>query len=111
MRAGEFGLVFTTRNGTPILPTNFALLFRRWVAAANEKGAAIVARSHSLRSFCATLLGESGAQDVVVKRLLGHGKKGVTERYQKSRLPAMRRAMEYVETQLWTADQRAETGT
>jgi integrase len=111
LRAGEFGLVFTTKNGTPILPTNFALLFRRWVAKANKAGAAIRARSHRLRHFCATLLGESGAQDVVVRGLLGHGKKGVTQRYQKSRLPKMREAMAYVEAQLWSAGEQAETGT
>lgn len=111
MRAGEFGLVFTTRNGTPVLPTNFALLFRRWVEKANQGGAGIVARSHSLRHFCATLLGESGAQDVVVQALLGHGKKGVTQRYQTSRIPKMREAMNYVEAQLWSVGERAETGT
>lgn len=111
MRAGEFGLVFTTRNGTPVLPTNFVLLFRRWVKKANQGGAGIKARSHSLRHFCATLLGESGAQDVVVRALLGHGKKGVTQRYQKSRLPKMRQAMLYVEEQLWTAGEQEATGT
>jgi integrase len=107
MRAGEFGLVFTTRNGTPVQPTNFALLFRRWCAVAG-----IDSHPHALRHFVATLLGESGASDVVVRALLGHGKKGVTQRYQKGRLPAMRKAMAYVEDQLWTAGlDLEETGT
>lgn len=112
LRAGEFGLVFTTTNGTPVQPTNMAHLYYRWRDKANEGGAGLTGNPHRLRHFVATLLGESGAQDVVVKRLLGHGKRGVTERYQKSRLPAMRKAMYYVEDQLWTAGLEKEaTGT
>lgn len=107
LRAGEFGLVFTTTNGTPVQPTNMAALYYRWRDAANKQGVALTGNPHRLRHFVATLLAESGAHDVVVQALLGHGKKDVTQRYQKSRLPAMRRAMAYVEDQLWGAGGRA----
>jgi integrase len=62
------GLVFTTKNGTPIEPRN---LNRSFEALCVRAGVRRV-RFHDLRHTCASLLHEQGADARMVMEVLGH---------------------------------------
>lgn len=68
------GLVFTTRNGTPIEPRN---LNRAFEALSNRAGIRQV-RFHDLRHTCASLLHEQGADARTIMEILGHSSIRVT---------------------------------
>ncbi|WP_329410358.1 site-specific integrase [Streptomyces sp. NBC_00704] len=68
------GLVFTTRNGRPLDPTNLTRRFHRLLHSAGLR----TIRFHDLRHSTATLLLEQGVDLVVIKELLGHAHIGVT---------------------------------
>jgi integrase len=63
------GLVFTTRVGTPINPTN---LRRRSFASLLERASLPAIRFHDLRHTCATLLLLRNVHPKYVQELLGH---------------------------------------
>ncbi|MDH6434814.1 integrase [Streptomyces sp. SAI-144] len=68
------GLVFTTRKGRPLDPTNLTRRFHRLLHSAGLR----TIRFHDLRHSTATLLLEQGVDLVVIKELLGHAHIGVT---------------------------------
>ncbi|MEU3736554.1 site-specific integrase [Streptomyces sp. NPDC032198] len=68
------GLVFTTRNGTPIEPRN---LNRAFKPLSNRTGIRQV-RFHDLRRTCASLLHEQGADARTIMEVLGHSSIRVT---------------------------------
>jgi len=101
----EHGFIFPSERGTPMNIRNFEGVFYRWRTAA---GWPRTMNFHKLRSLTATLLSESGAQDVIQRAILGHGKANVTQRYQAARMPAMRAALVAVEQALWGDEQEQE---
>ncbi|MDH6569245.1 integrase [Streptomyces sp. SAI-117] len=68
------GLVFTTRNGTPIEPCN---LNRSFEALSIRAGVHKV-RFHDLRHTCASLLHEQAADARMIMEVLGHSSIRVT---------------------------------
>lgn len=70
----DSGLIFTTRVGTPLGPSDVA---RRFTGLLDQAGIRRV-RFHDLRHTCATLLLEQGIQLVTIKELLGHANIGIT---------------------------------
>lgn len=78
IRAGErwidYGLVFTTRNGTPVNSRN--LLDDFW-ACAREAGVPKI-RFHDLRHTAASIMLNNGVPIIVASRRLGHSRASVT---------------------------------
>ncbi|MEV6738550.1 tyrosine-type recombinase/integrase [Streptomyces sp. NPDC051104] len=70
----ESGLIFTSRVGTPLDPSDIA---RRFTGLLHQAGIRRI-RFHDLRHTCATLLLEQGVQLVTIKELLGHANIGIT---------------------------------
>ena len=64
----EHGLVFTTRNGTPIIPRNLVRSFKAFLQHANLPNI----RFHDLRHSCASLLAAQGVPARVAMEVLGH---------------------------------------
>jgi integrase len=64
----EHGLVFTTGNGTPILPRN---LIRHFKSKIQTAGVPEI-RFHDMRHTAASLLLEKNTHPKVVQELLGH---------------------------------------
>jgi integrase len=77
-RAGErwreWGLVFTTRAGTPLEPRNTVRAFKALLAQAELPDI----RFHDLRHSCASLLVAAGHHPRVVMETLGHSQIGIT---------------------------------
>jgi integrase len=70
----DFGLVFTTRLGTPLEPRNVHRDFKRILARAGVPNQ----RFHDLRHAAASLLLAQGVSPRVVMELLGHSRIGIT---------------------------------
>ncbi|MGA5375811.1 site-specific integrase [Streptomyces griseoincarnatus] len=87
------GLVFTTKNGTPIEPRN---LNRSFEALCVRAGVRRV-RFHDLRHTCASLLHEQGADARMIMEVLGHSSIRVTmDIYTFVRLDSQRSAFDRV---------------
>jgi integrase len=87
------GLVFTTRNGTPVEPRN---LNRSFEALSIRAGIRKV-RFHDLRHTCASLLHEQGADARMIMEVLGHSSIRVTmDIYTFVRLDSQRSAFDRV---------------
>jgi integrase len=71
----DFGLVFTSRLGTPLEPRNVFRDFKRLLAKADLP---ISVRFHDLRHSCATLLLSQGASPRTIMEILGHSQISVT---------------------------------
>lgn len=70
----DTGLVFTTKIGTPIEPSNLRRTFDKDIAAAGVRRI----RFHDLRHTCASLLLSQGVQMRVVMEILGHSNMAIT---------------------------------
>ncbi len=73
-RANTLGLVFTTKNGTPLEPRNVNRAFETLCRRANVRSI----RLHDLRHSCATLLFAMGVEAATVQRILRHSSISVT---------------------------------
>jgi integrase len=83
----ETGLVFTTKSGTPIEPTNATRSFKRLLARAGIRQI----RFHDLRHSCATLLLVQGVSPRVVMEILGHSQISLTMNTYSHVIPALQR--------------------
>jgi integrase len=83
----ETGLVFTTKWGTPIEPTNATRSFKRLLARAGIRQI----RFHDLRHSCATLLLVQGVSPRVVMEILGHSQISLTMNTYSHVIPALQR--------------------
>jgi integrase len=70
----EYGLIFTTSNGTPIHPRNLLRDFKKLLS---DAGLPII-RFHDLRHTAASLMLNSNIPPIVVSRRLGHAKASIT---------------------------------
>ncbi len=70
----DYGLVFTTRHGTPIEPRNFGRSFDRCITAARVPRITV----HGTRKTCASLLAALDVHPRVAMRILRHSKIAVT---------------------------------
>ncbi|MEU0990728.1 site-specific integrase [Streptomyces sp. NPDC005953] len=87
------GLVFTTRNGTPIEPRNLNRSFEALSIRAKIRRV----RFHDLRHTCASLLHEQGADARMIMEVLGHSSIRVTmDIYTFVRLDSQRSAFDRV---------------
>ncbi|MEO3752531.1 site-specific integrase [Streptomyces sp. B6B3] len=101
------GLVFTTKNGTPIEPRN---LNRSFEALCVRSGVRRV-RFHDLRHTCASLLHEQGADARMIMEVLGHSSIRVTmDIYTFVRLDAQRSAFDRVGDALSADSNRRDDG-
>ncbi|MFI7246191.1 tyrosine recombinase XerC [Streptomyces qinglanensis] len=73
-RGDGSGLIFTTKNGTPIEPRNLNHSFEALSARAGVRKV----RIHDLRHACASLLHEQGANARTIMQVLGHSSIRVT---------------------------------
>jgi integrase len=73
-RANTLGLVFTTKNGTPLEPRNVNRAFETLCRRAGVRSI----RLHDLRHSCATLLFAMGVEAATVQRILRHSSISVT---------------------------------
>ncbi len=73
-RANKLGLVFTTRNGTPLEPRNVNRALEALCRRANERSI----RLHDLWHSCATLLFAMGVEAATVQRILRRSSISVT---------------------------------
>ena len=73
-RANTLGLVFTTKNGTPLEPRNVNRAFEALCRRADVRSI----RLHDLRHSCATLLFAMGVEAATVQRILRHSSISVT---------------------------------
>jgi integrase len=69
-QANTLGLVFTTKNGTPLEPRNVNRSFETLRRGANVR----IIRLHDLRHSCATLLFAMGVEAVTVQRIPRHSR-------------------------------------
>src|SRR4029078_1734124 len=72
--ANTLGLVFTTKNGTPLEPRNINRAFDTLCRRAGVRSI----RLHDLRHSCATLLFTMGVEAATVQRVLRHSSISVT---------------------------------
>jgi integrase len=73
-RANALGLVFTTKNGTPLEPRKINRAFETLGRRAGVRSI----RLHDLRHSCATLLFTMGVEAATVQRVLRHSSISVT---------------------------------
>jgi integrase len=73
-RGNTLGLVFTTKNGTPLEPRNVNRAFESLCRRAGVRPI----RLHDLRHSCATLLFTMGVDAATVQRILRHSSISVT---------------------------------
>lgn len=73
-QANTLGLVFTTKNGTPLEPRNVNRAFETLCRRAGVRSI----RLHDLRHSCATLLFAMGVEAATVQRILRHSSISVT---------------------------------
>lgn len=83
----EWGLVFTTKHGTPIEPRN---LLRHFQATCERIGLPRM-RFHELRHTCASLLLAQGVEPRVIMELLGHSMISTTLDVYAHVMPALQR--------------------
>jgi integrase len=81
----EYGLIFTTRYGTPHHPRN---ILRDFKLLAERAGLPII-RFHDLRHTAASLMLNHGIPVIVVSRMLGHAKPSITLDVYGHLLPSM----------------------
>ncbi len=84
----DYGLVFTTRLGTPVEPDNLDRSWYKIRAAADLDWL----RIHDLRHACATFLLASGASPRTVMKVLGHSQIGLTMNTYAHVLPEIERS-------------------
>jgi integrase len=82
----DYGLVFSTRVGTPMNPEN---LVQRSFKPLLKKAGLPEIRFHDLRHTCATLLLGRGVHPKLVQELLGHATIAMTLDYYSHYLPSM----------------------
>src|SRR3712207_1856645 len=82
----DHGLVFATKTGTPINPSN---LRQRSFAPLLKKAGLPHIRFHDLRHTCATLLPGRGVHPKFVQELLGHASVAITLDTYSHMLPGM----------------------
>ena len=70
----EYGLMFTTRNGTPIHPRNLLRDFKKLLIVAGLPPI----RFHDLRHTAASILLNQGIPIITVSRRLGHARASIT---------------------------------
>jgi integrase len=92
----EHGLIFASDVGTPISPRNLNRQFSAFVAKAGLSGITV----HTCRHFCATQLGELGAEERVIGAILGHTSQTITAHYAKVTMPMKRTALDSLATLL-----------
>jgi integrase len=73
-RANTLGLVFTTKNGTPLEPRNVNRAFETLCRRVGLRSI----RLHDLRHSCATLLFAMGVEAATAQRILRHSSSSVT---------------------------------
>jgi integrase len=73
-RGNTLGLVFTTKNGTPLEPRNVNRAFETLCRRAGVRSIPL----HDLRHSCATLLFTLGVEAATVQRVLRHSSISVT---------------------------------
>lgn len=83
----DWGLVFTTRRGTPLHASNVVRSFH----AELKKAGLRRQRFHDLRHACATLLLVQGISPRVVMELLGHSQIGITMNLYTHVMPSLKR--------------------
>ncbi|MEU8252250.1 tyrosine-type recombinase/integrase [Nonomuraea sp. NPDC048916] len=87
----ETGLVFTTKTGAPLQPSNVNRDFHQLLRGAGLRKI----RFHDLRHSCASLLLDQGVDLIVIKELLGHAHIAITaDVYAHVRLRLQRDAIE-----------------
>jgi integrase len=87
MRWQESGLVFTTRQGKPLLARNVFRAFQRVLTKAGIPHQ----RFHDLRHTCATLLLAQGIHPRVVMEMLGHSQISLTMNTYSHVVPALQK--------------------
>jgi site-specific recombinase XerD len=91
----DHGLVFPTRIGTPIEPTNV----NRWFRELRERAGLPWLRIHDLRHAFATFMLHQGADLRLIMETLGHSQISVTaDLYTHVLMPRQRTASEAVDT-------------
>lgn len=91
------GLVFTTKNGTPVEPRNFYRSFERYC----EKAEVPRIRVHDTRHTCASLLAALDVHPRVAMRILRHSQISVTMNvYTQVPSPETRKALDRLDQSL-----------
>ena len=91
----EYGLVFTTRIGTPLSPDNVSHYF----TALLKRAGLPARRFHDLRHTCASLLLAQGVHPRLVMETLGHSQISLTMNTYSHVMPSLRREVaEQMET-------------
>jgi len=115
---GDSLFVFTSEDGTVLIPSNFERHWRGGVARRYTKKDGTVGKSvitgirqkaglsatvkfHHLRHTVATRLMEQGTPDEIRDAIMGHGKKGIRGHYAHATIAAMRVALNQYERLLW----------
>jgi len=106
----KHGLLFPSERGTPMSERNLDRHFKAACVAAQirlrdtgkrtKKDAPIYTsdlKFHHLRHTCLSWLGDTGANDMVIKAIAGHADEDVTDRYVHVGIEAMREAVERLE--------------
>ncbi len=68
-----------------------------------------ILKFHHLRHTCLSWLGDTGANDMVIKAIAGHADADVTDRYVHVALTAMREAVEWMERTKLQPDEGEQT--
>lgn len=76
--ANPYGLVFATKNGTPLGPDNIS---RDWAKVLKDSGIAKNVRLHDLRHTTVDLLYEAGVPESIIMEIVGHSTRTVTRGY------------------------------
>jgi integrase len=118
----EHGLLFPSERGTPMSERNLDRHFKaacvkaqirlRDTGKRTKKDAPIYTSDlnfHLLRHTSLSWLGDTGANDMVIKAIAGHADKNVTDRYVHVSLEAMREAVERLEQGKLTQDDDEKT--
>lgn len=115
----EHGLIFPSEVGTPKQPSNFEKEWHGYADTRSKKHRAGLRERaglpehttiHDLRRYVATMLEDLGFGQATIGKILGHGKKNVTERYIEAREQTMRTALEAVEQELWRKQDAEKLG-
>lgn len=74
----EYGLVFATKNGTPLGPDNTT---KAWAEVLRQSGIEKNVRLHDLRHTTVDLLYEAGVPESIIMEIVGHSTRSVTRSY------------------------------
>jgi integrase len=103
----ELDLVFPSRVGTPMEPTNV----NRWFRDLRVKAGLPWVRIHDLRHACATFMLAAGADLRTIMETLGHSQISITaDLYAHVLPPAQRAAAEAAEAELFAPDDEEDDG-